>query len=127
MSPVKFEPPGKIGTNPNMLLIKMKKKSVYIYGVYFKYFSSPIFSFAISSRTKSTKGSTNLANPFGGCKPSALYVLTAALNNTDNNTDENNKVNTCFVIEKSRGFGFITCPSASKSNKPASFNLYIFS
>ncbi len=55
--------PLNIGINPKILLIQIKKNTVNKNGMYFLYLCSPIIGFAISSRTKMTKGSTKLAIP----------------------------------------------------------------
>ena len=57
MFPVKFAPPGNMGTNPNKLLNAIKKKIVNKKGKYFLYDCSPIADFAISSLTKIINGS----------------------------------------------------------------------
>ena len=62
--PLKFAP-FKIGINPKILLIQIKKKIVSKYGMYFLYLCSPIIGLAISSLTKTTSGSTKLAIPEG--------------------------------------------------------------
>ena len=57
--------PFKIGINPKILLIHIKKKMVNKYGMYFLYLCSPIIGLAISSLTNTTNGSKNPANPVG--------------------------------------------------------------
>src|SRR5690606_41929405 len=98
MFPLTFAP-FKIGIKPNMLLIQIKKNTVNKYGIYLAYLCSPIIGFAISSLTKTTKGSTKPAIPFGRLLFDDLYFLAAVTKIIMMTKIETHIIKTILVIE----------------------------
>src|SRR5690606_16217993 len=96
--------PFKIGIKPKILLIQIKKNTVNKYGIYLAYLCSPIIGLAISSLTKTTRGSTKPAIPLGKLLFDDLYFLAAVTKIKMMTMIETHIINTFLVIEKSNGF-----------------------